>query len=82
MTLSKVYLFVEKENKECDEVEKLLISLEIPYEKIYVDENHIKGYMLKEFGTMKVPLIATPNAIIVGLNDIKKYLLQNHLRLR
>ena len=70
----KIYLFVEKNNDECSKAEELLIKYKIPYEKIDIDDNGIRGCMLKDFGTMKVPLLVTPNAIIVGFEHIKKYI--------
>ncbi len=74
MSNVKVYLFVEKNNTECEKVEELLVKYKIPYEKIDVDDNGVRGYMIKDFGTMKVPLLVTPDAIIIGFEPIKKYL--------
>jgi len=74
MPKPKVYLFVEKDNDECVKAENLLKSLGIPYFKIDIDENGIRGWMLKDFGTMKVPLIATSDAVVVGFKDIEQYL--------
>jgi len=75
--LRKVYLFVEKNNRECDEVEELLLSLNVPYEKIYVDENHVKGLMLREYGTTEVPMIATLSEVVIGTENIKEFIKRN-----
>ncbi|RLE74322.1 MAG: hypothetical protein DRJ56_07755 [Thermoprotei archaeon] len=77
MPLPRVYLFVERGNEECEEAERLLASHNIPYEKIYVDENHARGAMLWEYGTKEVPLIATPDAVVVGLENIREFLARN-----
>jgi len=77
MILRKIYLFVERGNRECDEVEELLSSLNVPYEKIYVDENHVKGLMLKEYGTAKVPMIATSSEVVIGTENIKDFIKKN-----
>lgn len=77
MMLRKVYLFVEKNNRECDEVEELLLSLNVPYEKIYVDENHVKGLMLREYGTTEVPMIATLSEVVIGTENIKEFIKRN-----
>lgn len=77
MMLRKIYLFVEKNNRECNEVEELLLSLNVPYEKIYVDENHVKGLMLREYGTTKVPMIATLSEVVIGAKNVKEFIKRN-----
>ena len=77
MRKTKVCLFVEKNNDECKKIEEILVEMGIPYEKIDIDDNGIRGYMMKDFGTTKVPLLVTPNAIVIGLEAIKKYLEMN-----
>ena len=72
----KVYLFVEKNNSECEKATALLESLRVPFVKIDIDENGVRGWMLLEFGTNKTPVLATKDAILVGLEEIEKYLVR------
>jgi len=73
MNKGKVYLFVEKNNSECEKAVALLESLGIPFVKVDVDENGVRGWMILEFGSNKTPLVATEEAILVGLKQIEEY---------
>ena len=72
MAAPKIYLFTDN-NEECIKAEKLLHKTGIPYKKIDVTRNGIRGWMLVEFGTMQTPMITTPDAVIVGIKNIEKY---------
>jgi len=74
MKKNEVYLFVEKNNSECERAVALLESSGIPFVKIDIDENSVRGWMLLEFGSNKTPVLATKDAILVGLEEIEKYL--------
>jgi len=76
MSGKEVYLFVEKNNSECEKAVALLESLREPFVKIDIDENGVRGWMLLEFGTSKTPVLATKDAILVGLEEIERYLLK------
>ena len=69
----KVYLFVEKNNSECEKATALLESLRVPFVKIDIDENGVRGWMILEFGTSKTPLLAIEEAVLVGLKEIEGY---------
>mgnify|MGYP000306509121 CR=1 FL=1 len=62
-------LFVVK-NEECRRVEELLKSLRVDYEKVYVDG--LKGSVLLEYGTEKVPLLVTEKSVLVGYEAIRE----------
>ncbi|MCD6368405.1 MAG: hypothetical protein J7L38_01245 [Thermoproteales archaeon] len=76
----EVYLFVEKNNNECLKAEELLRSLNIPFILIDVDKNGVRGWMLKDFGTMEVPLLATQNAVVIGLKNIENFVKNNIIK--
>jgi len=73
MNKNKVYLFVEKNSSECEKAIALLESLGIPFIKVDVDENGVRGWMILEFGSNKTPLLATKETILVGLKEIEEY---------
>ncbi len=68
----KVYLFTDN-NEDSLEAEKLLKDVGVEFKKIDVSKNGLKGWLLVEFGTMNTPIMTTPNAVIVGLENIQKY---------
>lgn len=68
----KVYLFTDN-NEDSLEAEKLLRDVGVEFKKIDVSKNGLKGWLLVEFGTMNTPIMTTPNAVIVGLENIQKY---------
>jgi len=70
--LVKVYLFTDN-NEDSLEAEKLLKDVGVEFKKIDVSKNGLKGWLLVEFGTMNTPIMTTPNAVIVGLENIQKY---------
>jgi len=72
-SLVKVYLFTDN-NKDSLEAEKILRNTGIEFKKIDVSKNGLKGWLLVEFGTMNTPIMTTPNAVVVGLENIQKYI--------
>lgn len=69
----RVFLFIEKNSGECEKAVALLESLGVPFVKIDVDENSVRGWMILEFGTSKTPLVATEKIILVGLKEIERF---------
>ena len=69
----EVYLFVEEGCDKCTRARELLIEEGIPFKVVDVSKNGVKGWMLVEFGSMETPLLAGPDAIVVGLENIEKY---------
>jgi len=68
-----VYLFVDS-SEESRLAKQLLRAKGIPFKEINVENNGLRGWMLFEFGTTKAPILASGNVVLIGLNDIKKYL--------
>jgi len=44
---------------------------------IDVDEKRLRGWILLEYGTLKVPLMVTSSKIVEGYEKIKRELLEN-----
>ena len=69
----EVYLFVEEGCNKCAKARELLAEEGIPFKVVDVSKNGVKGWMLVEFGSMETPMLAGPDAIVVGLENIRKY---------
>jgi len=72
-SLVKVYLFADN-GRESLEAEKLLRSMGVEFKKIDVSRNGLRGWLLVEFGTMDTPIMTTPDAVVIGLENIQRYL--------
>jgi len=71
--LIEVYLFVEEGCDKCAKARELLAEEGIPFKVVDVSKDGVKGWMLVEFGSMETPLLAGPDAIVVGLENIREY---------
>lgn len=68
-----VLLVVEKGNRECEEAEEFLKKLGVEFTEIDIDKNDLRGWMYRDIGTTRVPLLLTSKFVLAGIEDIKKY---------
>ncbi len=68
-----IYIFVDNSEESKKALEELSRS-NIRVKVVDVSKNGLRGWLLFEFGTTETPLLATNNTVIVGYNNIKKFL--------
>jgi glutaredoxin len=69
----QLYLFVKSGNMECENAKKLVEASGIPFEIIDVEKKNIMCSMWFDFGSTKVPILATRELVVSGFNYIKPY---------
>ena len=69
----QLYLFIKSGNMECENAKKLVEDSGIPFEIIDVEKKNIMCSMWFDFGSDKVPVLATRELVVSGLNYIKPY---------
>ena len=69
--LSEPLLFVDDEEEESRKAEEELKRLGVKYRKIDV-RNGLRGWLLFEYGTVKVPILVLEGAVLVGLDEIRR----------
>ncbi|MEM1641499.1 MAG: glutathione S-transferase N-terminal domain-containing protein, partial [Thermofilaceae archaeon] len=70
--VEEVTLFVDG-GEESREAEELLQRKGLKYRKIDVSSNGLRGWLLFEYGTAKVPLLVMGGTVLVGLEEIKNF---------
>lgn len=70
--MDDVTLFVDQ-SEESRRAEELLREKGVKYRRIDVSVNGLRGWLLFEYGTAKVPLLVTGGTILVGLEEIEKF---------
>lgn len=66
-------LFVD-EGDESRQAEQALKKAGIDFKVVNVSRNGLKGWLLFEYGTSKVPLLVCDGKVLVGLEEILKIL--------
>ena len=70
----RAYLFIEQNNTECALAKRIVEDAEIPFEVIDVERNNLRNCMWFDVGSCKVPILATRELIISGVDYIRLYL--------
>jgi len=71
--VEEVLLFVDG-GEESRAAEELLRERGVRYKRIDVSANGLRGWLLFEYGTAKVPLMVAGGSIFVGLEEIRRFL--------
>ncbi|RLF07611.1 MAG: hypothetical protein DRJ64_02640 [Thermoprotei archaeon] len=71
-----IYLFVD-ESPDSKKAINILKTKGIPFKEINVSKNGMRGWMLFEFGTMKTPVLAFDNNVLIGYDKIKEFVERN-----
>ena len=66
-------LFVDG-GEESRKAEEVLKQHGLRYRKIDVRSNGLRGWLLFEYGTSKVPMLVLNNRVLVGLEEIRRAL--------
>lgn len=73
--VDEITLFVDG-GEESREAEGILQRMGLKYKRIDVSSNGLRGWLLFEYGTAKVPLLVAGGTVLVGLEEIKKFYLK------
>lgn len=70
--VEEITLFVDG-GEESKVAENLLQRRGLRYRRIDVSSNGLRGWLLFEYGTAKVPLLVVGGTVLVGLEEIRKF---------
>ncbi|RLF02110.1 MAG: hypothetical protein DRK00_10485 [Thermoprotei archaeon] len=73
LELEDPILFVDG-GEESREAEEMLKQRGLKYRRIDVRDNGLRGWLLFEYGTSKVPMLVLNNKVLVGLEEIRRAL--------
>lgn len=73
LRLEDPILFVD-EGEESREAEEVLKRRGLEYRRIDVRGNGLRGWLLFEYGTSRVPMLVLGSRILVGIEEIRKAL--------
>jgi len=69
--VEEVVLFVDG-SEESKAAEAELEKRGLKFRKVDVSGNGLRGWLLFEYGTSKVPLLVIGGSVLVGLNEIRR----------
>ena len=69
--MEEVVLFVDG-SEESKAAEAELEKRGLKFRKVDVSGNGLRGWLLFEYGTSKVPLLVIGGSVLVGLNEIRR----------
>lgn len=75
--VEEITLFVDG-GEESREAEALLQNRGLRYKRIDVSSNGLRGWLLFEYGTARVPLLVTGGTVLIGIEEIKKFCSAQH----
>lgn len=71
--MEEALLFVDG-SEESRAAEEELRKLGLRFRRVDVSKNGLRGWLLFEYGTAKVPLLVVGNKVLVGLEEIREKL--------